>query len=470
MRAADVDVVVVGAGAAGLAAALTARAEGARVAVAESESVVGGAARLSAGMVMAADTEVQRRAQLNDSADNLFHEYMFLNQFELQPALVRRLADDSGEVIEWLTELGVQFSPDVVQGGPELVPRTHVPEGAGQRLVDVLYQHCREQDIDVALGRRVDRLLVRGDAVAGVAVGDDELHAGAVVLSTGGFGANRSLIEQHLPSVASLGDWVFYVGPDSCRGDALALAATAGAATVGRDRFTSLPVPHIDTREFDGWVPSWMLVVGPDGRRVFDETSAYGITGGLAFAAGGRVFGLFDEQMVADNGSTELPTFQPKRNGAPRPVMLWTSDGIRRLIGSGVIVQAETLEELASALGLPVPATVGSVRRYSESAALGEDRDFAKDARFLRPLEKPPFYGVEIRPAALGTTHYGLQIDDTGHVLSESQSPIDGLFAAGECTGGVLGPRYLSSGNSLANSFVFGRAAGRAAARYALAL
>ena len=79
--------------------------------------------------------------------------------------------------------------------------------------------------------------------------------------------------------------------------------------------------------------------------------------------------------------------------------------------------------------------------------------------------EKPPFYGVELRPAAIGATSYGVQIDAFGQVLDESQAPIEGLFAAGECTGGTLGSRYLSSGNSLGNCFVFGRVAGRSAAK-----
>jgi succinate dehydrogenase/fumarate reductase flavoprotein subunit len=100
--AADVDVVVVGSGAAGLTAALTTRSVGARVAIAESESVVGGATRLSAGWVMAADTEPQRQAGLQHSAEDLYHEYMFINQFGLQPALVRRLAESVADAISWL--------------------------------------------------------------------------------------------------------------------------------------------------------------------------------------------------------------------------------------------------------------------------------------------------------------------------------------------------------------------------------
>jgi fumarate reductase flavoprotein subunit len=466
--AADLDVVVVGSGAAGLTAALTARAAGARVAIAESESVVGGATRLSAGWVMAADTELQRQAGLRDSAEDLYHEYMFINQFGLQPALVRRLAEGGADAISWLLEQGARFDPDIKKGGPELVPRTHAPEGYGQGLVDLLVHHCRQQDIDIALGQRVDRLLTRGDAVVGVAAGDDELGAGAVVLAAGGFGANRALVDEHLPSLGRLGDWLFYIGPESCRGDALELAGSVGAAMIGRDHFISLPVPRPDGRDFDSYLPAWMLVVGPDGRRLCDETSPYGITCGLLIEAGGRVFGLFDEQILADNGTPELPTFKPHPSGALRPVAFWTSDTVRRSIDAGSIVRADTLGELFSILDLPTVSTSGAVRRYNESASLGQDRDFGKDARFVRPIQQPPFYGVELRPAAIGATSYGVQIDAFAQVLDESQTPIVGLFAAGECTGGTLGSRYLSSGNSLGNCFVFGRVAGRSAARFAL--
>ncbi len=466
--AVDVDVVVVGSGAAGLTAALATRAQGARVAIAESETILGGATRLSAGWVMAADTEPQRRAGLADSAENLYHEYMFINQFGLQPALVRRLAEGGADAISWLVEQGVRFDPDIKKGGPELVPRTHAPEGYGQGVVDLLERRCREQGIDIALDQRVDRLLMRADAVVGLAVGDDELEAGAVVLATGGFGANRALVDEHLPSVGRLGDWVFYIGPESSRGDALALAGSVGAAMIGQDHFISLPVPRPDGPDFDSYLPAWMLVVGPDGRRLCDETSPYGITCGLLIEAGGRVFGFFDEQILADNGTPELPTFKPHPSGALRPVAFWTSNTIRRCIDGGSIVRAESLEELFSTLDLPVAATVGALRRYNDSASLGEDRDFGKDARFVRPIEKPPFYGVELRPAAIGATSYGVQIDAFGQVLDECQTPIEGLFAAGECTGGTLGSRYLSSGNSLGNCFVFGRVAGRSAAKYAL--
>jgi fumarate reductase flavoprotein subunit len=357
-----------------------------------------------------------------------------------------------------------------MQGGGERVPRSHVPEGGGQHIVDVLHRRCRERQIEIALGRRVDRLVTRNGAVVGVAAGDDELEAGAVVLATGGFGANRELIEKHLPTFARYGgDWIFYIGPESSRGDVFGLAEQVGAQIVGHDICHPLPSPNIgDSREFDAYLPSWLLIVGPDGRRVMDETFPYGYTFGLMYSAGGKVFGLFDARTRADNNSADLPTFKPEfPPGSPMPPHIWSPDAIDRLVESGAIVEKDTLEELAKALGLPLDATLGAVKRYNESAALGDDRDFGKAARFLRPLEQPPFYGVEIRPSTLGIMACGPEIDESAQVLDGQSQPIPGLYAAGECAGGVIGPRYIGSGNGIAQCVVFGRTAGRSAAAHA---
>ena len=467
---ADVDVVVVGSGAAGLSAALAAQEEGARVVVAESESVVGGASRLSAGMLMAADTEIQRALGLDDDPADLYQEYMLANQFDAEPGLVRRISYEGADALRWLIDLGVTFLPHVMQGGGERVPRSHVPEGGGQHIVDVLHRHCRERGIDVALGTRVDRILVDDDAVAGVAAGDDELAAPAVVIATGGFGANRELIDKHLPTFAGFGgDWIFYIGPESARGDAFAFAEQVGANIVGHDVCHPLPSPRPESRDFDAYLPSWLLIVGPDGRRVMDETFPYGYTFGLIYQAGGKVWGLFDARTRADNNTPELPTFKPEfPPGSPMPPHVWAPEHIDRLVASGAIVEKATLEELVEALGLPVAATLGAVARYNESCAQGEDRDFLKASRFLRPIVQPPFYGVEIRPSTIGIMACGLEIDESAHVLDERSAAIPGLFAAGECTGGVIGPRYIGSGNGIAQCVVFGRTAGRSAAAYAL--
>lgn len=472
MQGPETDVIVVGSGIAGLSAALMAHDHGARVVVAESEAVVGGASRLSAGMVIGADTQLQRAAGLDDDPAVLFDEYRLATQYRIKPGLVRRMAYESGPAIDWLQDLGVRFHPEVMQGGGERVARTHVPDGGdrpgGQHVVDVLERHCRRRGIEIALGNRVDRLLHHDGRVTGVTVDGEEVEAGAVVIATGGFGANRSLIAEHLPSLDRYGDLVFYIGPDSSRGDALALAGEVNASTVGEDVYVPLLSPRLDTREFGAYMPGWLLLLGPDGRRFCDETAPYGQTYGLVAAAGDVVYGLFDERTLADNGTPRLPTFKPSfPKGHGDPPNIWTPDAVRRYVDSGAVVQARTLEALAERLGLDAAAVAGAVARYNRFAAAGDDRDFGKPARFLRAVEHPPYYGVEIRPSTLGITAYGLEIDDEAHVLDRCSREIAGLYAAGECVGGVIGTRYMGSGNGIASCLVFGRVAGRAAAGHA---
>lgn len=470
----EIDVLVVGSGAAGLPAALAAVAEGARVMVAESEGVVGGAARLSAGMVMAAGSRLQHETGLDTDAELLYREYLLGNQYMIKPGIARRLADESGPAVDWLADLGVRFFPQVMQGGGEPVPRSHVADGGdrpgGQHIIDVLYLRCLREGVEIALGNRVESLLVRDGAVVGVRCNGEEIEAGAVVLASGGFHASRAMIARQLPSLASYGDLVGYNGPASSRGDALTLGEQVGANVVGHDHYVAMLTPRLEGREFGAYLPGWILLLGPDGRRFIDETTPYGQSYGVVRATGEVVYGLFDAQTLADNGTERLENFKPKfPSGSEGPPNIWTTDNIVRLLETGAAVQAETLEDVAQRLGLPVGAVEGAVERYNEHAARGEDRDFLKPAAFLRPLVTPPFYGVEIRPSMLGSGACGLEIDPDGHVMTPESREIPGLFAAGEAAGGVIGTRYLGSGNSWARCLVFGRAAGRAAARHARA-
>lgn len=461
----DVDVLVVGSGAAGLAAALAARENGAdSVLVAEAEGVVGGSSRLSGGLTMGAGTRYQRALGISDDADSLFHDYMTLNHWDVEAGVARRLADLAGPSVEWLGDLGVEFYDQLVYGGDERVPRVHVPIGRGQAVVDVLHRASRQAGVDVALGQRVDQLLVGDGAVTGAAVGPDTITAGAVVLATGGFGNDPARLAAHYPSAAGTG-WTWYIGAPGSRGDALALADQVGAQVLGHDR--GLRLLHANfARIYEAYLPGWIAIVNREGRRFFDETAPYGITDGLMRAQGDVAYAVFDSaalQAATAAGVARYKQLVPGSTKKQSPH--WNADVVEQMVQTGKVRRSDSVAGLAAALGLPVERFEGTVARHNAQVAAGQDTDYLKDPKFLEPIAVPPFYGAEIRPATVCFTACGPRIDRDAQVMSATGAPVPGLFAAGECTGGVIGPAYVGSGNSYANCVVFGRVAGSSAAR-----
>ena len=460
----DVDVLVIGSGAAGLAAALTARRAGAeRVLVAEGEAVVGGSSRLSGGLMMGAGTRYQRALGIDDEPERLFHDYLQLNRWDVETAAVRRLTAEAGAAVEWLGDLGVEFHPELVYGGDEPVPRVHVPIGRGQAVVDVLHRCCREAGVDIALGRRVDRLLVDDGAVTGAAVGDDHISAGAVVVATGGFANEPELLARHFPSAAATGA-AWYIGADGSRGDAVALAAQVDAQMLGHDRGLRLLHAGFD-RIYEAYVPGWLVLVDATGRRFVDETAPYGIMDFVMRQHGDRAFAVSDHATLEAATATGVARYKQAIPGSSkRQSPHWTTDVVEPMVRAGIVHRADTLPELAAAAGLPA-TLVGEIARYNAGVAAGSDA-YGKAPKFLEPVVAPPFYAAELRPATLCFTAYGLRVDDQARVLGNDARPITGLFAAGECTGGIVGAQYVGSGNSYANCITFGRIAGRNATEF----
>ena len=464
----DVDVVIIGSGAAGLSAALAARARGARrVLVAEAEGVVGGSSRLSGGLIMGAGTRYQRAQGIHDDAASLYHDYLQLNRWDVDAAVVKRFTELAGPTVEWLGDLGVEFHEQLVFGGDERVPRVHVPIGRGQGVVDVLHGRCRAADVDVALGRRVDRLLVEGGRVTGVAVGTDEIRAGAVVIASGGFGNSAERLAEHFPSAASTGE-AWYIGAEGSRGDALDLAAQVEAQTTGHDRGLRLLHTGID-RIYEAYIPGWLVLVDVDGRRFCDETAPYGMMDHLMRMHGNRAWAICDHGTLVEATASGIARYKQTIPGSSkRQSPHWTTDVMELMLTAGRARRAATIEDLAFALDMDAAVLRGTVDRYNAGADAHDDAEFAKHHGFLEPLREGPFYAVEMRPSTVCFTAYGLRIDRDAQVLSLASRPIPGLFAAGECTGGVVGAQYVGSGNSYANITVFGRIAGEHAAAFAI--
>lgn len=462
----DFDVVVVGSGAAGLSAALAAAEEGASVLVAESEGIVGGSSRLSGGLMMGAGTRYQRALGIEDSPEALFHDYMTLNQWKVESAVVARLTQRAGQAVEWLGDHGVEFYDQMVFGGDETVPRVHCPIGRGQAVVDTLYARCREAGVEFALGQRIDRLVVQDGVVHGVAVGGDEITAGAVVIASGGFGANEEKRRELFPSVFETG-WSYYIGADGARGDALDFTREVDAQVTGYNR--GLRLLHTDfDKMYEAYIPGWLILVNRDGRRFCNETAPYGIMDGLLAEQGDVAFAIFDHRRLVE--ATELGVARYKQSipgSTKRQSPHWNLDIIEMMQKEGKVHVADSVDALAERIGVPATHLRATVDRVNELHARHEDADYLKDPKFLEPIAEGPFYAVEVRPATCCFTACGLRIDRDAQVLDTSGRPIPGLYAAGEVTGGVIGPRYVGSGNSYGNCVTMGRVAGQSAAALA---
>lgn len=458
----DFDVVIVGGGGAGLAAGIIARQAGASVMVLEADTRLGGATALSAAVMYASGTSVQRAAGIaDDSPEAMFRYVMTLAGWECNPRIMRILCEQSGPALEWLIGLGVQFPPEyLVCSGVEGVPRGHPSVG----LVEALINAAGVAGVETALDTRVDGLLIEAGRVVGVSAGGAELRAGAVIVTTGGFGNNPEMIRRYFPTAAAHGDWTYavhYAAP-YILGDGIDLGRSAGAAIVGVDSGLLLPTSGLG-KWVEAFLPPWIMMVNTEGRRFIDESAPYAVSGYVMNSQPQRrAYALFDEPTL-EQASQDMRFADPYHSGAAMPT--WEYGLLRQAIADGRIIRADSIEELAGRIGVD-PATLnGTVATYNDDCDRGCDGQFFKKMEQRFPLRKPPFYAREVRACVIGQTGAGLDISNRAEVLDEHGQPIPGLFAAGEVLGCAVGKRYSGGGMGICNAMVFGRIAGEAAAQ-----
>ncbi|WP_320778698.1 FAD-dependent oxidoreductase [Streptomyces sp. CRN 30] len=464
------DVIVVGGGGAGLAAAVSAAERGAQVLLFESERELGGSTQLSAGLFTAAGTSVQRGLGVEDTAERHFQHYMDLNQWRLKPGLIRAFCGAAGPTLEWLLGLGLDVpaaespdahTPGLCRAGVEDVWRGHVPRDQGYGLVQVLDRARRERGVEAVLDTRVERLLFEEGRVVGVVADGIEVRAGAVVVASGGFAQDPGLLDRYYPEARDAGDSLFVVAAPGSRGDHFAFAEQTGAALTGHGWGLMLPTAYFQRYHHwqAGFPPKSRVHVNSAGRRFMDEDASYAVSGGVILAQEGPVWAVFDEKA---------------RLGLPAGYTDWTPERVAEEVRSGRLPSAGTLTELAAAMDVPADALTATVSRWNaQLATTGEDPEFRREDSLAAkgspgapdPLVAAPFYAARVLPAELVCTHTGLEIDHDAAVLDRTGTVVPGLFAAGEAGGGVLGMRYVGGGNAVANALTMGRVAGRTAAR-----
>lgn len=463
----DYDVIVVGGGGAGLAAALMAHQEGARCMIIEADGRLGGATAQSGGVFYACGTSVQRAAGIHDDGPDALYDYlMTLNRWKLRPDLIRHYADHCAAALEWLIELGSEFPPEwLVKSGVDSVARGHSSQGAGSGIADALINAAGARGIDTALATRVEEILFEDGRVAGVRAMGVDLRAPVVIITTGGFGNNPEMLQRLYPSSWHEGwTWAVHKDVPFVLGDGISLAEKLGAGVVGHDTGLVLPTSGF-SRSLEAFLPPWIITVNQEGRRFMSELSPYSVCGYLLNEqTGRRAWAIFDEKaLVEASGNTKY--LDPYNAGISIPT--WEEATLREQLDKGRVKRADSLLALAAGLGIDGLALEQTVARYNADCDAGGDFQFFKQAPAYFPIRQGPFYAVEIRSAIIGLTAAGLDIDDRARVLDEHQRLIPGLYAAGEVLGCFHGERYGGGGLSIGNAVVFGRLAGREAGREA---
>lgn len=460
----DYDVIVVGGGGAGLSAAYHAAKKGASVMLVEASSTLGGATALSSGVVYAAGTSVQQVAGIVDSAENMYQYIMTLNQWSIKPALAKRLSEAGAYLIDWLIELGNEFPPElIVESGVAGCPRGHQALGAGIGIIQSLVNAVGALGVEVALGSRVSDLLVEEGRVVGIRSGEVDLRAHAVIVTTGGFANNPSMVRRLWPTAAAHGGRLtsFYADSPYNVGDGILLGERAGANITGIDNGLLVPTPNF-VPDQTAFLPEWAMVVNRDGRRFIAEDASYSVSGYLINEQPEmRCFAIFDEpalmEACADENVLKYYINDPSSNN-------WRAAMIKRQVELGRVKVADTISELAKRADIDPVCLESTVERYNQFMDQGKDLDFFKEAGKLYPIRTGPFYAVEIRATAMVSCHAGLEINSNGQVLDGRGQVIDGLYAGGEVLGCTLGRRYIGGGIGIANALTFGRVAGDNAA------
>ena len=493
----DADVVVIGAGGAGMTAAMTASDAGQKVVILESQAMVGGNSARATGGMNAAKTVYQDENEFDQAAgvektlataaekyaDNetitalaktvseQWAAYQanptgYFDSVELMeldtmvggkginnPELVKTLCEGTADAIDWLDENGITLH-NVSSFGGASVKRIHRPvneEGkvvsVGAYMIPLLQENCEKRGIDIVLNTTVDTILTDANGAAVGVSGTDKdgntvvVNAKSVILATGGFGANLDMVTQYKPELAGF----MTTNAAGAQGQGIEMATAIGAGTVDMDQIQIHPTVEANTAALitEGLRGDGAILVNANGERFIDEVGTRDVVSAAEIAQPGSYSWLIVDQAMADASSV-----------------------IQGYIKKGYTKTGATYEELAKELDVDPAAFANTMETWNSYVEAKNDPDFGRTS-FANPLNNGPYYAIKVT-AGVHHTMGGVTINSATEVLKEDGTVIPGLFAAGEVTGGVHGANRLG-GTAVADFVVFGRIAGESAANYASA-
>ena len=500
----DTDVVIVGAGGAGLAAAVRSLQHDEKVVILEKYPQIGGNTSRAGGPMNAAEPDWQKKFKalpgeketlkelaatpfdkidpeyqddfkklqkqikeyLASGADYLFdsillHEIQTYlggkrtdlkgNEIHGKYALVHELVTNALNSVKWLADLGVKFDEtDVTEPVGGLWRRGHKPvEPMGYAYIHILGDWVEDHGGKLYLESRAEDLIIKDGKVRGVIAKRADgstltIHAKAVILTAGGFGANTKMVQKYNTYWPKIDDDIATTNSPSITGDGINLGLEAGADLFGMGFIQLMPVADPDTGElFTGVVtpPANYIMVNKEGKRFVNEFAERDVLAKAVIDNGGLIYQIADDKIKETAYNT-------------------TQESLDAQVKAGTLFRDDTLEGLAKQIGMDPDVLVDTIKKYNSYVDQGSDPDFHKNVLGLK-CEVAPFYATPRKPA-IHHTMGGLVIDTKAHVLDKNGDEIPGVYSAGENAGGIHAGNRLG-GNSLSDIFTFGRIAANTA-------
>lgn len=432
------DIVIIGAGGAGLTAATEAASRGKKVIVLEKMAACGGNTISATGGLNASETSIQKKLGIEDSNDSYFNDTMKGGYSKNNPDLVRNMVEQSAATVDWLISIGADLT-DVGKMAGSSNKRTHRPQGGaavGAHLIPVLVKAAENAGAEIRLSSKVTEIIEDKGRAAGVKVsaknGDYAIRAKAVIIASGGFGANPDMVVSYKANLKGFGT----TNHKGATGDAFDMVKKFNAALTQMDEIQTHPtvVPGNGTMITEAVRGNGAIIVNRDGKRFCTEMATRDVMSKAILEQKGQTAYILFDQDVRES-----------------------LKAIEGYVKKGLLTEGATVAELAAKLEIPADALEATMAEYASIQASGNDPLGRKANEMPRPLTKGPFYACEIGPA-IHHTMGGIVINTKAEVIDVNGNAVPGLYAAGEVTGGIHGGNRLG-GNAVADICIYGKIA-----------
>jgi fumarate reductase flavoprotein subunit len=470
----EADVAVVGGGAAGLAAAVAIVQKGKKAIILEKMNACGGNGLFPMGLA-AVGSFLQKNLNIKADADEMFRQAMSYSHWNADPRLNRILLDRSGETIKWLSDMGVNFSSVIAHFPGQNPPVYHTvapPENTGGAVVRRLVDGFKKNGGKILTHTRGRQLLFdEANAICGVLAETDKgekirVDAPAVIVATGGFAGNEALLRRLVPDYDP--EDYLYIHGARPEGDGFIMMEQAGAK-IDRNIALAGGAPQITakrtsvSRLISRPYPIWLNI---NGERFADEMVVYDMALGvnvLKRQPKKVCYVILDSETlkrINDEGRDPM-----ERMGLPPDVEDRFEKDYQKCVNEGYAAVANTIDDIAKFMDLPVEKVQDAVDEYNGFCACGRDALFCKDPKLMMPVRQPPYYVIRAGIDLLFTWG-GIVINHRFQVLDKNHQPIKGLYSAGnDAAGGIDGDTYnfAMSGHAFGYSVIGGRIAGEIA-------